>query len=623
MEKKGQIKIKLKSLLIPLIIIASAIIVGNIYITNILDTNIWELIRVRSGIYKEDNVESDDDDEKEIQGVYRIKGENSNLLYKNDYESGTAYLEKVIYLDEESKKEMTGILNADEALYIGNLKGNYIDVKYTSKLEDYETSLAYMSDDNFYNCKTNNVIRNALDKNGNKTEIPQLSEDYTAQKPNQNLKFYTIYDVNTKNNENYVVIMYDETFENTNSNIVIITVVLKNENFLIDINNENQIEEILKKYTDYEIENVSTKKSKNYEKIQIKDNTYYHKLNEKTWNGKYHKDQYEIASSISMQKVVSYKEYLKCIDEINSKIDLMINKTDDLSLKEYYKKQKLSNYYKNSMSNYIVLGYSDGRGWCTMELIDCTIKNNKIIIYGDENVNGVMASGSGYFIAIPTDMPVGTTVEYRECYSTSEIKNLQNYGNAKGSKLFMTVDKPIIYLYPEKDTQLNVKLEYAELATCLYPEYNYQLGWNVFAKNNGDLIDLNTNRNLYALYYECKNRKEFCVTDEGFIVNKRDITKFLEDKLAILGLNDREAEEFIIYWLPKLQENEYNYIRFASIDEINENMPLKFSQEPDTLIRVLMTYKGLSEPINVKEQQLEKVERKGFVVVEWGGSEIK
>ena len=142
-------------------------------------------------------------------------------------------------------------------------------------------------------------------------------------------------------------------------------------------------------------------------------------------------------------------------------------------------------------------------------------------------------------------------------------------------------------------------------------------------KTNGDLIDLNTDRNLYSLYYESKNKKEFCVTEERFIVNKKDITKFLEEKLAILGLSDREAEEFIIYWLPKLQENEYNYIRFASIDEINENMPLEFSQEPDTLIRVVMTYKGLSEPINVKEQQLEKVERKGFVAVEWGGSEIK
>jgi len=84
-----------------------------------------------------------------------------------------------------------------------------------------------------------------------------------------------------------------------------------------------------------------------------------------------------------------------------------------------------------------------------------------------------------------------------------------------------------------------------------------------------------------------------------------------------------EAEEFIVYWLPRLQENEYNYIRFATIDEINEIMPLEFSAEPDTIIRVLMQFKCLENPIEVQEQELETPERTGFVAVEWGGTEIK
>ena len=136
MGEKKQIKIKFKSLLIPLIIIASAIIVGNIYVTEVLNTNILELIKIRQGIFKEESNEEQENNEQEIKGVYRIKGENSNLLYKNEYESGTAFSEKVIYLDEEAKKEMSGFLNADEALYIGLLKGNYIDIKYTSNLMD-------------------------------------------------------------------------------------------------------------------------------------------------------------------------------------------------------------------------------------------------------------------------------------------------------------------------------------------------------------------------------------------------------------------------------------------------------------------------------------------------------
>ena len=59
------------------------------------------------------------------------------------------------------------------------------------------------------------------------------------------------------------------------------------------------------------------------------------------------------------------------------------------------------------------------------------------------------------------------------------------------------------------------------------------------------------------------------------------------------------------------------------MEEIEENMPLYISKTPDTLIRVMMEWKGLDEYKEVKEQKLEKAERKGFTVVEWGGTEIK
>ena len=154
-----------------------------------------------------------------------------------------------------------------------------------------------------------------------------------------------------------------------------------------------------------------------------------------------------------------------------------------------------------------------------------------------------------------------------------------------------------------------------------YPKYEET--WKVLAKENGDLVDLETGRNLYSLYYESKNVIDFKVENEGFVVKGEDTAKFLEEKLDILGLNEREAEEFIIYWLPKLEENKYNYIRFASVEEIKENMPLEISPKPDTTIRVLMTYKGLDRKIEVEEQKLERPKREGFVAVEWGGTEIK
>ena len=67
----------------------------------------------------------------------------------------------------------------------------------------------------------------------------------------------------------------------------------------------------------------------------------------------------------------------------------------------------------------------------------------------------------------------------------------------------------------------------------------------------------------------------------------------------------------------------YNYIRFATIDEINKNMPLSLSVKPDSIIRVLMEYKPINDYIEMPEQKLITPKRTGFVLVEWGGVEIK
>ena len=183
---------------------------------------------------------------------------------------------------------------------------------------------------------------------------------------------------------------------------------------------------------------------------------------------------------------------------------------------------------------------------------------------------------------------------------------------------FVTIDKPIIYLYPEETREISVKLGLEDKIIVSYPKY--EDSWNVKAKPNGDLVDLETGRKLYALYYESEVVAKYKIEDEGFIIKGEDVAKFLEEKLELLGLNYKEAEEFIVYWLPKLEANKYNYIRFASAEEIERNMPLEVSGNPDSVIRVMMTYKGLNRPIEVKEQELITPERNGFVVVEWGGT---
>ena len=49
--------------------------------------------------------------------------------------------------------------------------------------------------------------------------------------------------------------------------------------------------------------------------------------------------------------------------------------------------------------------------------------------------------------------------------------------------------KPVIYLYPEKETDVEVVLDYAGELTCVYPEYNGK--WEVTAFPDGTLIGKN------------------------------------------------------------------------------------------------------------------------------------
>ena len=179
--------------------------------------------------------------------------------------------------------------------------------------------------------------------------------------------------------------------------------------------------------------------------------------------------------------------------------------------------------------------------------------------------------------------------------------------------------KPIIYLYPTEDTEVNVTLWTPENILYTYPKYNFEKWWNVVAQPNGDLEDIDTWRKLYALYREWKTYWEDNFT-EWFIVKWENTIAFLEEKLALLWLNEREAEEFIVYWLPQMENNKYNLIRFETKEEQDENMPLNITPTPDTVIRVMMDWKAIEEPIEIPEQELTTPERVWFTVVEWWGS---
>ena len=179
-------------------------------------------------------------------------------------------------------------------------------------------------------------------------------------------------------------------------------------------------------------------------------------------------------------------------------------------------------------------------------------------------------------------------------------------------------EKPVIYLYPETETRVTVKLDLSGELTCAYPAYDG--GWTVTAAPDGTLTDEH-GRTYNYLYWEGEGTEAYDFS-KGFCVAGSDTAAFLEDALDRLGLTRREANEFLVYWLPRMQDNPYNLIAFQQ-EAYTESAKLTVSPRPDSVLRVFMAWKPLARPVDVPAQILPGFERRGFTLVEWGGAEVR
>ena len=179
-------------------------------------------------------------------------------------------------------------------------------------------------------------------------------------------------------------------------------------------------------------------------------------------------------------------------------------------------------------------------------------------------------------------------------------------------------EKPVIYLYPETETRVTVKLDLSGELTCAYPAYDG--GWTVTAAPDGTLTDEHGQTYNY-LYWEGEGTEAYDFS-KGFCVAGSDTAAFLEDALDRLGLTRREANEFLVYWLPRMQDNPYNLIAFQQ-EAYTQSAKLTVSPRPDSVLRVFMAWKPLARPVDVPAQTLPGFERRGFTLVEWGGAEVR
>ena len=181
--------------------------------------------------------------------------------------------------------------------------------------------------------------------------------------------------------------------------------------------------------------------------------------------------------------------------------------------------------------------------------------------------------------------------------------------------------KPVIYLYPEKETDVHVELELteADLSTT-YPKYDN--GWDLTAYPDGTLLNKADGTHHRYLFWDADNCRTRFDYSKGFCVAGEDTESFLKEKLTYMGLTEEEMNEFIVYWLPRMEHNTYNLISFQG-NTYTDTAKLNITPTPDSICRIFMAYVPLEKPVDVEPQQLDTFERKGFTVVEWGGNEVR
>lgn len=183
--------------------------------------------------------------------------------------------------------------------------------------------------------------------------------------------------------------------------------------------------------------------------------------------------------------------------------------------------------------------------------------------------------------------------------------------------------KPVIYLYPEQETKVNVQLTFNGTLTSTYPTLPPE-GWSVTAQPGGTLTD-EEGRSYRYLFWEGVANVDW-KQDSGFLVKAEDAREFLEESLTQLGLNELEQNDFITYWLPKLEKNGESFVTFAA-KQYTDNAVLTVTPQPDSVLRVQMLISKVDDSNRAAfqkllEQELPRFEREGFVLVEWGGTDL-
>jgi hypothetical protein len=255
-------------------------------------------------------------------------------------------------------------------------------------------------------------------------------------------------------------------------------------------------------------------------------------------------------------------------------------------------------------------------------------KSEKIITYSIDGVEGKESLINNSYLEIKTTpgnhkFQFYYNEDFMEVYTDSLVIKPQyrdDYSvNFSPALEFIMVDKPVIYLYPESETEVEVKLNIKGAETFTYPIYNQ--GWKFKAQPDGTLAF--GEKTFNYLFWESKQTRTTSMSEnlEGFVVKGTETIRFLEEKLTLAGLTSKEQADFITFWGPRLAQHETNFVHFEFNETCNKYAELEISPKPDQIYRIYMLWSPVETNHSCPEQKIILVKREGFTVLEWGGSQ--
>lgn len=181
--------------------------------------------------------------------------------------------------------------------------------------------------------------------------------------------------------------------------------------------------------------------------------------------------------------------------------------------------------------------------------------------------------------------------------------------------------KPVIYLYPEKETDVHVEVKPNLGFTKTIPEYKN--GWNVTAYPDSTIIDKESQEKFDYLYWTGWV-EGYPLIEQGWVVEQKNLPAFFDAFLPKYGLVGKEIEDFKEYWEDDMDDAPYYAVSFVDQTVIDKLSPLALDVAPDTVIRVLMTAMPLDRPIKLQAPRIPETPiRHGFTVAEWGGTILR